>query len=141
MENKLLIAAAVGVVVGAGAVSLLRAAPAFIKVVSVTSNAPNPPQLGINPLTISQSKDQVQWQAIPSTKFEYIEFEQKIFANAFSYNGRYRVKCSAGVCDSGAPLTTLPMQPTEGYKYWYGLADTATSNPTWGSDGRIIIKP
>lgn len=139
MGSKVLAATVVGVLVGAGAVLLLRPTPLTTKVVSVTSDAPNPPRLSVNPLTISQSRDQVEWQAIPATKFEYIEFEQKIFANAAFFNGRWRVKCTDSICDSGAPLATLPSQPVEGFKYWYGLADTATSNPIWGTDGRIII--
>jgi hypothetical protein len=138
MVNKVLISAAVGVLVGAAAVLLFRPAT-LIKVVSVTSNAPNPPRLSINPLTISQQNDQVQWQAIPPSMVESIEFEQKIFANAILTGGRYRVKCNGGICDSGAILQTLPTQPVDGYKYWYGLATSSTSQPNWGADGHVVI--
>jgi hypothetical protein len=136
MGNKVLISAAVGVLVGAAAVLLFRPAT-LIKVVSVTSNAPNPPRLSINPLQIKD--DQVQWQAIPPSMIEYIEFEQKVFANAIFTNGRYRVKCNGGICDSGAALQTLPTQPVDGYKYWYGLATSSTPQPNWGTDGHVVI--
>jgi hypothetical protein len=140
MGNKVLVSVAVGILVGAGAVLLLRPTPLVIKVANVTSHSPNPPQLSPTTLTISQSKDAVQWQAIPSNMVLSIEFEQKIFANAEPTGGRYRVKCSGGICDSGAALATLPSAPPDGYHYWYGLADSSTSPTNWGPpDGRIII--
>jgi hypothetical protein len=143
MGSKLLISAAVGALVGAVAVLLFRQ-PLVIKVVDVTWVPPNSVRLSAQSLTISKSGDQVRWQATPTSsnmKVLFIEFEQKIFSNADPINGRYRVSCSEGVCNSGAVLASPPQPPTSaGYNYWYGLAESTTSLPVWGSPyGRIII--
>ena len=144
MGSKLLISAAVGAVVGAAAVFLFRR-PIVITAVDVTWEPPNSVRLSAQSVTIKQSEGQVRWQATPTTsnmKVLSIEFEQKIFENAEPVSGgRYRVTCSGGRCDSGAVLGTLPPpSPGSDYRYWYGLATSATSTPVFGSPyGHVVI--
>jgi hypothetical protein len=148
MTNKVLISAVLGAVVGAGAALLLRPATSFQ--VWTVSVKPEEPKLSANPLTISKNnKDEVRWFANAGS-YVYVEFEQKIFANAtLQPNGRYSVKCNANVCDSGRIVATLspppPMPPPPsdglGYKYWFGLTNAPTSPPAWNPNGRIIINP
>jgi hypothetical protein len=88
--------------------------------------------------------DTVHWASTANSKNLAIETEQKIFANSVQQpNGRYRVRCSGDVCDSG-PVVSVPppppTQPTGGYKYWQGLADPSMPNNFDWADGRIIIK-
>jgi hypothetical protein len=103
---------------------------------------PEPRQISVDPLAISKSHgDTVQWWAMPSTKYLYIEFEQRVFENALPINGRYRVLCSSSHCDSGAIAANPPPPPdANGYKYWQGIADSPAT-PAKYADGHIIINP
>jgi len=141
MTSRSLTTAAVGVAIGlAAALLLLNPRTTYITWgvgVDVQTGVPS-----LDPLTI-HSKDQVHWETA-TTKLLYIETEDKIFSTSVlqSNTKRYRVRCSANVCDSGALLTSLPSMPPNGYKYWQGLADPLSpNNPTWYDGHIIIIKP
>lgn len=138
MMGKSFVTASVGLVVGL-VVALLLLAPrtrftTWGLGVDSQTGAPS-----LDPLDMYDN-DQVHWVTATS-KCLYIETEQKIFAASVldSTTRRYRVQCTANKCDSGALLTSLPPMPSTGYKYWQGLANTASPNSIDWYDGHIII--
>lgn len=142
MDSTLVISAAVGAVVGAGAVLLLR--PSKRLTIWGVIVSPTPPHLSNDPLSISRG-DTVQWTPSPSVppKVPIIEFDQKIFTNvAQQGNGKYRVIWNGSSCDSGAIVSNPPAPPSSaGYPYSEGLANSPTGPPQPGPAGHIIIRP
>jgi hypothetical protein len=141
MANKSLVTVALGLIVGAAAVLLVHPPrkPLTVWVIQVgDANGPDDPShISLGDLEM-QRTDQVEWRAYKATNLLYIEFEQQIFQN-MTYQPatkRYRVRCSGGVCDSDALLSTA--KDNVWYKYSQGLATSTNSAIVW-VDGRIII--
>jgi hypothetical protein len=129
---------ALGVAVGVAAVLLLTPHVASTKWGVYVG--PLPSQLSFDPVRMDKA-DTVRWLSTLTAKRVYIETEQKIFANSVLQQDtrRWRVTCDVSGCDSGPVVPPPgPPMPTEGYKYWQGLADP--SGPIVWADGRIIIQ-